>query len=92
MEIELFLPQHLTEDYKVGDTIQVRIDPIRELVPCEVVRIGVEQREPPAHIEVFYRTNVRLLPVYLKPVSTYADVSKLSIGSVAKLPHFYETL
>ncbi len=92
MEIELFLPQHLTEDYKVGDTIQVRIDPIRELVPCEIVRIGVEQREPPAHIEVFYRTNVRLLPVYLKPVSTYADVSKLSIGSVAKLPHFYETL
>lgn len=92
MEIELFLPQTMTGEYKVGDIIKLKVDPIDELVPCEVVRIGAEQRQPPSHIEVFYRTNVRLLPLYLKPCGPYAETSKLKIGSVAKLPHFQQTL
>ena len=88
MEVEVYLPQHISGAYKVGDTIKLKIEPIEELVPCEVVSIGVEHRKPPENIEVFYRSNVRLLPIRVKPLAPYADGRKLSVGSVAKLPHF----
>jgi HlyD family secretion protein len=88
LEIEVFLPQHMSGDYKVGDTVELKIEPFNELVPCKVTAIGAEHRRPPENIEVFYRTNVRLLPIRLKPVGKFADEKKLSVGSVAKLPHF----
>ncbi len=91
VEVEIFLPQNISGAYKVGDTIKLKIEPIEELIPCEVVAIGAEHRRPPESIEVFYRSNVRLLPIRVKPRPPYADGRKLSVGSVAKLPHF-ETL
>lgn len=88
LEIEVYLPQHMSGDYKIGDIVKLRIDPIEELVACEVVNIAAEHRRPPDHIEVFYRSNVHLLPVRLKPLDAFADGKKLSVGSIAKLPHF----
>ncbi len=88
MEVEIYLPQHLSTKYKVGDTIELKIEPYNELVPCQVVAIGSEHRRPPGNIEVFYRSHVRLLPVRVKPQGTFAGGKKLSVGSVAKLPHF----
>ena len=88
VEIEIYLPQNLSDEYKVGDTIKLKIDPFEELVPCEVTAIGAEHRRPPENIEVFYRTNVHLLPIRLKPIGPLGKDKHLSIGSVAKLPHF----
>lgn len=86
-EIELFLPQHVTDEYKVGDTLRLKIDPIDELVPCVITCVGVEHRKPPEHIEIFYRSNVKLLPVRLAPPAAMVSSGKLTIGAVAKLPH-----
>ena len=69
LEIELFLPQEMTATYDVGDTVELRIEPFEELVPCEVVSIGSEHRQPPANIVVFYRKSVKLLPVKVKPAA-----------------------
>jgi len=87
LAIEMFLPQSMSDEYKIGDTINVKIDPIDELVACEVIAIGAEHRRPPDNIEVFYRSNIRLLPIRLKPLGKFATEKRLSVGSVAKLPY-----
>ena len=45
LEIEMFLPQEMTADFSVGDTMQLRIEPFAELVPCTVTGIGSEHRQ-----------------------------------------------
>ncbi len=88
LEIEMFLPQEMTADFKVGDTMQLNIEPFAELVPCTVTEIGSEHRQPPENIEVFYRKAVRLLPVRVRPAPEFAADRRMSVGAVAKLPHF----
>lgn len=88
LEIELYLPQEMTSDYKTGDTIKLKIEPFEDLVPCTVTGIGGEHRQPPANIEVFYRKSVKLLPIRLRPDPAYAGDRRMSVGAVAKLPHF----
>ena len=88
LEIELFLPQEMTATYEVGDTIKMRIEPFEQLVPCTVTAVGSEHRTPPANIEVFYRKDVKLLPIRLRPAAPFANDRRMSVGAVAKLPHF----
>ncbi len=88
LEIEVYLPQSMSQDYKIGDTIKLKIEPFEELVPCQVTSIGTEHRRPPENIEIYYRSSVRLLPIRLKPLGVFSGEQKLSVGSVAKLPHF----
>jgi len=88
LEIQLYLPQELTADYNVGDTIKLKIEPFEQLVPCEVTAIGTEHRQPPPNIEVFYRKNVTLLPIRVRPSQEFAGDRRMSVGAVAKLPHF----
>jgi len=92
LEVEVFLPQQLSDTYNVGDTIRLKIEPFDELVLCEVTSIGAEHRRPPENIEVFYRSHVRLLPIRVKPLGKFFSDKKLSVGSVAKLPHFGNVL
>ena len=88
LEIEMFLPQEMTADFSVGDTMQLRIEPFAELVPCTVTGIGSEHRQPPENIEVFYRKAVKLLPDRVRPAPGFAADRRMSVGAVAKLPHF----
>lgn len=88
LEIELFLPQEMTDEFRIGDTIKLKIEPFEELVPCEVTQIGSQHRHPPSNIEVFYRRDVKLLPVKVRPAAPFAGDHRLSVGAVAKLPHF----
>lgn len=88
LEIEMFLPQEMTADYQVGDTMQLNIEPFDELVPCTVTGIGSEHRQPPENIEVFYRKAVKLLPIRVQPAPEFAADRRMSVGAVAKLPHF----
>ncbi len=87
-EIELFIDQDMTNEFQVGKTVEVKIEPLNELVLCVVVAVGSEHRTPPPHIGIFYRHDVKLLPVRLRPVGPAADVRSLPVGAVAKLPHF----
>ncbi|MEZ6129705.1 MAG: HlyD family efflux transporter periplasmic adaptor subunit [Planctomycetaceae bacterium] len=88
LEIEMYLPQEMTADFQVGDTMNLKIEPFETLVPCEVTAIGNEYRQPPSNIEVFYRKSVRLLPVRVRPAAEFAADRRMSVGAVAKLPHF----
>lgn len=88
LEIELYLPQSMTSEFEKGDVIRLKIEPFDELVPCTVTSIGSEHRQPPSNIEVFYRKDVKLLPVRVRPPASFAKDKRMSVGAVAKLPHF----
>lgn len=88
LEIELYLPQEMADTYNVGDTLKLKIEPFEDLVPCEVTQIGDEMQSPPQNIEVFYRSNITLLPIRVRPTAEFSQQRRLSVGSVAKLPHF----
>ena len=88
LEIELFLPQNMTDRYDAGDMIDLKIEPFDGLIPCQVIAIGSEHRQPPANIEIFYRKDVKLLPIRVRPSATYASDRRMSVGAIAKLPHF----
>ncbi|MEZ6062415.1 MAG: HlyD family efflux transporter periplasmic adaptor subunit [Planctomycetaceae bacterium] len=87
-EIELYVDQDMSSEFQVGSIVEVKIAPLDELVPCTVVSVGREQRKPPEHIGIFYRSDIRLLPVRLRPVAPTQEVRNLPVGAVAKLPHF----
>ena len=87
-EIEIFLPQSMTSDYRIGDKLSVMIEPVSEPVPCVVTAIGAEHRAPPTHLEIYYRSDVRLLPIRLRPTGKFAGGRTLTIGAVARLPWF----
>jgi len=88
LEIELFLPQKMTAEYEVGDILEIKVEPNEELIPCRIVRVGSEHREPPRQLQIFYRDDERLLPVVLKPQISSQDQPILPLGAVAKLPWF----
>ncbi|MEZ6042729.1 MAG: HlyD family efflux transporter periplasmic adaptor subunit [Planctomycetaceae bacterium] len=87
VEIELFVHQDISDTFEVGDRVNLNIEPFKSPVECEVIAIGSEHRRPPEHIEIFYRSNVRLLPVKLRPTGPEANDARLRIGAVARLPH-----
>ena len=85
LQVELFLPQNITDSVQVGDELDLAIPPRAKYVRARIVRIGSELESPPAQIARFYRDGQKLLPVFLKPVDAEA-VSALRIGTVVKLP------
>lgn len=87
IEVEMYIPQEMSDQFKAGDTIRVKIEPHTELVACRVISVGHEHRKPPEHIEVFYRKAVHLLPVRMTPIGKFADRKYLPVGAVAKLPY-----
>ena len=87
-EIEIFLPQSMTRDYRIGDKLSVMIEPVSEPVPCVVTANGAEHRAPPAHLEIYYRSEVRLLPIRLRPTGKFAGGRTMTMGAVARLPWF----
>lgn len=86
VEVEMFIPQDMSDQFEVGDTIHVKIEPNDELVPCRVTAVGHEHRKPPEHIEVFYRKAVHLLPIRMTPLGKFAKEKELPVGAIAKLP------
>lgn len=87
-EIEIYVPQSQTEQFKIGETLNIQIEPFNETVPCVVTMVGNEHRRPPEHIEIYYRANAMLLPVRLRPAGNWGNDPRLKIGAVARLPKF----
>lgn len=86
-EIELYVSQQTSDEFRTGDVIKLIIEPFETPVPCVVTEIGTEHRSPPEHIEIFYRSKVKLLPIRLRPTGPQADDERLKVGAVARLPH-----
>jgi multidrug resistance efflux pump len=87
LEIALFLPQHRINQWKKGDEVRLRVEPQAESVSCVVTRIGDELEAAPPSIRRYYRSDARLVPVYLRPKEAVAGNRGLRLGSEVRLPY-----
>ena len=82
----IYLEQSRAGRLRIGETIQLRIEPIPKLVDCVVIRIGDQLQSSPASLARYYREHELLLPVYVEPKLDSKYVDRLRLGSEIRLP------
>jgi multidrug resistance efflux pump len=70
VEIQLFVRQSESSDFAPGDELELSVAPHRVPLVCKVMRIGDEMTSPPEAIETMYRARERVVPVFLRPVTS----------------------
>jgi multidrug resistance efflux pump len=86
-EVVLYMPQDAAVHLAQGDEVEVLIQPRRQAVSCKVVRVGHLFEVPPPHLERYYFTRQKLLPVHLQPRESRIGEDELRVGEVATLPY-----
>ena len=86
LQVVLYVPQRLSKSFAADDEIAVVVDPQTERIPCRVERLGDQFESAPESVQIYYRRNQSLLPVYLRPDPTLAVPMALRLGCVVKLP------
>jgi multidrug resistance efflux pump len=83
----LYVSQKHADSFQEGQTLELEVPPTRELVKCTIMRLG-EQYEPvPKPIEIYYRRDERLLPVFAQPIEALEDRKLFRLGSEVRLPY-----
>jgi multidrug resistance efflux pump len=84
-EIVIYVPQASSNQWSVGDPLEVSIEPENRSVPCEVVQVAPEMRPAPRSIMRHYAADESLLPMIVRPIDT-SKASQLVLGSKVRLP------
>jgi hypothetical protein len=82
----LYVEQSAAPRFAPGRVLDVRITPNSQLTRCEVIRLGDQLEPPPKNIELYYRQDVRLVPVHLRPLAAGQDGPQLKLGAEVCLP------
>ncbi len=80
LQVVLYMPQRLSKSLAPGDEVQVVVDPHPQQVTCHVERLGDQFESAPESVQIHYRRNQTLLPVYLRPDSTLSAAMALRAG------------
>ena len=86
LEIQLLVAQERSAAYRVGQRLEVEVQPSARRVTCQVMRIGDAYCEPPLQIESRYRHGQPLLPIHLKPLSDANSSHPLRLGGEVRQP------
>jgi multidrug resistance efflux pump len=89
LEITLLVTQNDSSAYRVGQRLEVEMQPLARLLTCEVTRIGDAFCEPPPQIETRFRHGEPLLPVILKPLTDSPATSPLKLGGEVRQPRVW---
>lgn len=84
-EIILYLSQSASDQWSIGDQMDVRIEPANCNLDCEVVRLSPEMQRAPASIMRHYTTDDALFPVVVRPRDP-KRIEHLVLGSKVRLP------
>jgi multidrug resistance efflux pump len=84
-EIILYLSQSASDQWSIGDQMDVRIEPANRKLDCEVVRLSPEMQRAPDSIMRHYTTDDVLFPVVLRPRDP-KRAEHLVLGSKVRLP------
>jgi multidrug resistance efflux pump len=87
LEIALYLPQNQVDRWKRDDEVSLHVDPKSESVSCVVDRIGDALETAPPCIKRYYRSEERLVPLYLRPKDSDEEHRHLRLGSEVRLPY-----
>lgn len=87
IEAVLYVSQKHSAAFSIGQTVELDIPPEPEPAKCVVVRIADRYEPVPKNIELHYRREEKLLPVYLRPVQVTGQTATLRLGSEVRLPY-----
>ena len=82
----LYLKQSQTSEIRVGETIQISIEPSRLLVRCEVEKIGDEYVEIPDGLKEQITKKDHRVPVRLRPCDPEMARDLLRLGATVEFP------
>lgn len=85
LRIELYVPQSRAEDFEPGTELSLNIEPYREPLLCEVIRISDGLVPPPKSVEIYYRAKTPVVSVYLRPIPTQQGQPPVRVGSIVRL-------
>ena len=86
LQTVLYMPQQASTTVKVGDEMDLVVEPYPETVRCKVIRLGDSYQTAPNNIDRQYAAKEKLLPIYLQPSSEASRWMALRVGEVVKLP------
>ncbi len=84
-EIVIYVPQARSNQWSVGDPLEVSIEPESRRIPCEVIQVAPEMRPAPRSIMRHYAADEVLLPMIVRPLDPN-KTSQLVLGSQVRLP------
>jgi multidrug resistance efflux pump len=85
LEVVLYLNQDDSKLLAVDDELAVRVEPYDEPVDCRVTRLGTQFEPAPPSIKRHYRSEQKLLPIYLSPLEPDGGHVALRVGGVVTL-------
>jgi multidrug resistance efflux pump len=88
LEVVLYVQQGASKDHKLGDELNLQVEPNDSALTCVVSRLGDQMEPAPESIKRHYAEGQRLLPVLLKPKDESSSWAALRVGSTVKLPRY----
>ena len=89
IEAVLYVPQRIVDEFRIGNRMEIRLEPYHQSLQCTIVRFGNRFETAPESIEGYYFENQPLLPVYLAPGPEASQTLELRVGSIVKRPYEY---
>ena len=87
VEAVLYVSQEDSSQFHVGRLLELEVPPAVDKATCVVVRIADQYEPVPMSIEIHYRKNEKLLPVYARPLEGAHDRALLRLGCEVRLPY-----
>ncbi|MEX0818266.1 MAG: HlyD family efflux transporter periplasmic adaptor subunit [Pirellulaceae bacterium] len=91
IEAVLYVSQSDTSQFHEGQLLELEVPPASARTKCAVVRIADRYEPVPKSIEIHYRRDEKLLPIYARPLEGSNDVTTLRLGGEVRLPYAIAT-
>lgn len=87
VEAVLFVSQKDSSQFFEGQLLKLDVPPATAKAKCVVVRIADQYEPVPKSIEIHYRRDEKLLPIYARPLEGSKDSAILRLGGEVRLPY-----
>lgn len=87
IEAVLYVSQKYSSQFFEGQLLELEVPPASAKAKCVVVRIADQYEPVPKSIEIHYRRDEKLLPIYARPLEGSKDSAVLRLGGEVRLPY-----
>jgi len=87
VEAVLYVSQKDSSQFYEGQLLNLHVPPATAKAKCVVVRIADQYEPVPKSIEIHYRRDEKLLPIYARPLEGSKDSPALRLGGEVRLPY-----
>ena len=87
VEAVLYVSQKDASHFHEGQVLELDVPPASARATCVVIRIADQYEPVPKSIEIHYRRDEKLLPIYARPLEGSQDAAALRLGGEVRLPY-----